>query len=60
MSLSQQKFWLDCTPSYMNDEGASGNRHGFYANAHPAGTVDFYRMLAAWRDRNILSELEFR
>ncbi len=60
MSVSQRKFWVECTPSYMNDEGASGNRHGFYANAHPAGTVDFYRMLAAWREVNTLSELEFR
>ncbi len=59
MSVSQRKFWLECTPSYMNDEGASNNRHGFYANAHPAGTVDFYRMLAEWRERNQLSELEF-
>lgn len=59
MSVSQRKFWLECTPSYMNDEGASNNRHGFYANAHPAGTVDFYRMLAEWRERNELSELEF-
>jgi cation diffusion facilitator CzcD-associated flavoprotein CzcO len=59
MSVSQRKFWVECTPSYMNDEGASNNRHGFYANAHPAGTVDFYKMLAAWRERNVLSELEF-
>ncbi len=60
MSVSQRKFWVECTPSYMNDEGGSGNRHGFYANAHPAGTIDFYRMLSAWREKNALTELEFR
>ncbi|WP_404478638.1 flavin-containing monooxygenase [Novosphingobium sp. BL-52-GroH] len=60
MSISQRKFWIECTPSYMNGEGEKNNPHGFYANAHPAGTVDFYRMLAEWRDEGALSGLKLR
>lgn len=59
MSRMQLKFWIDCTPSYMNGEGERDNPHGFYANAHPAGTVDFYKMLAAWREQENLPGLEF-
>jgi cyclohexanone monooxygenase len=58
MSRTQMKFWVDCTPSYMNGEGEKDNPHGFYANTHPAGTVDFYRMLAAWRAQGDLQGLE--
>ncbi len=60
MSVSQRSFWVDCTPSYMNGEGERDNPHGFYANAHPAGTVEFYRMLAAWRDEGFCKGLEFQ
>ncbi len=50
-------FWIDCTPSYMNGEGERDNPHGFYANAHPAGTIDFYKMLATWRSHQDLKGL---
>jgi cation diffusion facilitator CzcD-associated flavoprotein CzcO len=60
MSRMQLKFWIDCTPSYMNGEGERDNPHGFYANAHPAGTIDFYKMLAAWRSQAELKGLELR
>jgi cation diffusion facilitator CzcD-associated flavoprotein CzcO len=58
MSRMQLKFWIECTPSYMNSEGERDNPHGFYANAHPAGTVDFYKMLRGWQARGDLDGLE--
>jgi len=58
LSISQLKFWVECTPSYMNGEGKSDDPHGFFANLHPAGTVGFYRMLADWRSDGSFSGLE--
>lgn len=58
LSISQFKFWVECTPSYMNGEGTSDDVHGFFANLHPAGTVAFYRMLADWRAENQMRGLE--
>jgi cyclohexanone monooxygenase len=59
LSYSQQKFWVECTPSYFNGEGSNENPHGFFANVHPAGPVAFYQMLADWRARGDLCGLEF-
>src|SRR3546814_13130556 len=30
LSFSQQKFWIECTPSYFNGEGSNENPHGFF------------------------------
>ncbi len=49
LSISQLKFWVECTPSYMNGEGESEDPNGFFANLHPAGTVGFYNKLRNWR-----------
>jgi cation diffusion facilitator CzcD-associated flavoprotein CzcO len=58
LSFSQHKFWVECTPSYMNGEGTSNDPHGFFANLHPAGAVGFYKMLADWRAKGDLQGLE--
>ncbi len=57
-SISQLKFWVDCTPSYMNGEGDNEDPNGFFANLHPAGTVGFYNKLRAWRVEGSLQGLE--
>lgn len=57
MTFSEQKFWIECTPSYFNDEGEKGNRDGFFANLHPAGTVGFYEKLRLWREEGKLAGL---
>ena len=58
LSFSQHKFWVECTPSYMNGEGTSSDPHGFFANFHPAGAIGFYRILADWRRQGGLRGLE--
>jgi hypothetical protein len=58
LSFAQLKFWVDCTPSYMNGEGNNDDPHGFFANLHPAGPVVFYQMLADWRAADTLAGLE--
>jgi len=58
MSISQLKFWVDCTPSYMNGEGDNDDPNGFFASLHPAGTVGFYNGLRAWRKEGSMQGLE--
>ncbi|MEM8660803.1 MAG: NAD(P)/FAD-dependent oxidoreductase [Pseudomonadota bacterium] len=58
LSISQLKFWVECTPSYMNGEGESEDPNGFFANLHPAGTVGFYNKLRDWRKAGTLEGLE--
>ncbi|MEM8497114.1 MAG: NAD(P)/FAD-dependent oxidoreductase [Pseudomonadota bacterium] len=60
MSISQLKFWVDCTPSYMNGEGDNDDPNGFFANLHPAGTVGFYNKLREWREEGSLLGLDVR
>lgn len=57
LSVSQHKFWVECTPSYMNSEGKNDDPHGFFANLHPAGPVVFYQKLADWRAEGKLAGL---
>ena len=58
MSISQLKFWVDCTPSYFNGEGSNDDPNGFFANLHPAGTVGFYNKLRAWRQEGSIEGLD--
>ncbi|MEL7028749.1 MAG: NAD(P)/FAD-dependent oxidoreductase, partial [Pseudomonadota bacterium] len=60
LTFSQHKFWVECTPSYMNGEGTSDDPNGFFANLHPAGPVAFYQMLEDWRSAGELAGLEFK
>jgi len=58
MSVSQARFWVDCTPSYFNGEGDNDDPNGFFANLHPAGTVGFYNKLREWRAEGNLNGLD--
>ncbi|API58634.1 monooxygenase [Tardibacter chloracetimidivorans] len=58
LSISQRKFWQDCTPSYFTTEGDTANPHGMFANIPPVGPIQFYQDLEAWRARGDLKGLE--
>lgn len=49
LSHMHQRFWGECTPGYYNSEGAQTNRHGFQAENHGAGPIEFFKGLEAWR-----------
>lgn len=59
-TISQLKYWVECTPSYFNGEGTSDDPNGFFANLHPAGTVGFYEAMAQWRDADLMEGLELK
>jgi cyclohexanone monooxygenase len=54
-----QQFLEECTPGYYNNEGKPGERsgqNGFYGG----GSVEFFRILRAWRAEGALRGLELR
>ncbi len=46
-----------CTPGYYNNEGNTGKGKGFFEGHYGEGAVQFYNLLAAWRDRGDLNGL---
>ncbi|MGX6509018.1 flavin-containing monooxygenase [Rhodococcus sp. SJ-2] len=45
-----QAFYADCTPSYLDNEGDSGNPDGLVAANYGGGPIQFFDLLARWRD----------
>jgi hypothetical protein len=43
-------FFADCTPSYLNSEGDSDNPDSLSAAGYGGGPVEFFELLAQWRD----------
>jgi len=60
--ISQQGFMsqyqTECTPGYYNGEGKAGGGEGFLEGQYPEGPVQFYNLLAKWRDEGSLEGLE--
>ncbi len=57
MAVVAQQFLEDCTPGYYNNEGKPAERsgqNGFYGG----GSVEFFRILQAWRAAGDLQGLE--
>ncbi len=62
--ISQQGFMsqyqTECTPGYYNGEGKAGGGEGFLEGQFPEGPVQFYNLLANWRNEGSLEGLERR
>jgi len=62
--ISQQGFMsqyqTECTPGYYNGEGKAGGGEGFLEGQYPEGPVQFYNLLANWRNEGSLEGLERR
>ncbi|MBH0119135.1 NAD(P)/FAD-dependent oxidoreductase [Rhodococcus sp. HM1] len=43
-------FYADCTPSYLDNEGDIGNPDGLAAANYGGGPVQFFELLARWRE----------
>ena len=53
------KFFEECTPGYYNNEGKPGERSGQNTN-YGGGPVEFFQVLADWREAGGFDGLEFR
>jgi hypothetical protein len=58
LSVSQQKFWRECTP-YFTAEGENDNPHGIFTNVPPVGPVKFHKNLEEWRNTGDFDGLTF-
>ncbi|WP_166875170.1 NAD(P)/FAD-dependent oxidoreductase [Salinibacterium sp. ZJ450] len=57
-SPSQLKFLRECTPSYTNGEGKPDDENRFVAGRYPGGPIEFFAVLARWREADSLEGLE--
>ena len=53
------KFFEECTPGYYNNEGKPGERNG-QNSQYGGGPVEFFNLLAQWREQGDLAGLELR
>lgn len=54
-----RKYQETCTPGYYNVEGKNTGQ-AFIDNQYPEGPVPFFRMLAAWREKDDFSGLKIQ
>ncbi len=54
-----QEFLASCTPGYYNNEGKPAEGRGL-TDIYGGGPVEFYDLLARWRDDGQMRGLEFR
>jgi cyclohexanone monooxygenase len=59
-STANSRFFMECTPGYYNSEGAAGNKQGFFSETYGAGSLHYFRVLAAWRDAGTLPGMVLR
>ncbi|MBV1904999.1 MAG: NAD(P)/FAD-dependent oxidoreductase [Pseudomonadales bacterium] len=57
-SGSAEQLYIKCTPGYYNNEGASGNRNGFFSGQFGGGPGKFFKILSDWRDEGSLKGLD--
>jgi cyclohexanone monooxygenase len=53
-----ERFFLECTPGYYNNEGNADRRNGLISNAFGGGPVAFFDLLKRWRDEGGLRGLD--
>jgi len=58
LAKSGEKFFKECTPGYYNNEGKSDKGYGFIQNAYGGGPVEFFKLLAEWRETGELEGLD--
>lgn len=51
LARRSERFYRECTPGYYNSEGAEGNKRGFFTEGYGAGSVRFFEVLKAWREK---------
>ncbi len=58
LARNNLSFLEDCTPGYYNNEGKPGDRSG-QNTSYGKGSVQFFELLAKWRDEGTLAGLHF-
>ncbi|MEM7540002.1 MAG: NAD(P)/FAD-dependent oxidoreductase [Pseudomonadota bacterium] len=53
-----EKFFAECTPGYYNNEGKLDKENGFLSNVYGGGPVEFFEMLADWREEGTLKGMD--
>lgn len=51
LARRSERFYRECTPGYYNSEGSEGNKRGFFTEGYGAGSVRFFEVLKAWREK---------
>jgi cation diffusion facilitator CzcD-associated flavoprotein CzcO len=53
------KFWAECTPGYLNNEGAGGG-DGFRMVLYGGGSIEYFDILEDWRSKHLERDLGVR
>lgn len=54
------QYFVDCTPSYLTNEGRLDDPRGHFAGSYGKGAIAFFELLAEWRKDGELEGLSLR
>ena len=57
-AMNNAKFQAECTPGYYNNEGQPGIADGFLSGQYGGGPIEFFQILADWREEGNMAGLE--
>lgn len=49
-AIDLRKYYLDCTPGFLNNEGDIDSKNGFLDSTFGAGPIEYEKKLKEWRD----------
>jgi cyclohexanone monooxygenase len=58
LKANNQKFFMECTPGYYNNEGKPGQGNSLLDGQYGGGPEEFFEILRKWRDEGTLRGLE--
>jgi cyclohexanone monooxygenase len=58
LKANNQKFFMECTPGYYNNEGKPGQGNSLLDAQYGGGPEEFFQIIRKWRDEGSLRGLE--
>jgi cyclohexanone monooxygenase len=58
LKANNQKFFMECTPGYYNNEGKPGQGNSLLDAQYGGGPEEFFQIIRNWRDEGALRGLE--
>jgi cyclohexanone monooxygenase len=58
LKANNQKFFMECTPGYYNNEGKPGQGNSLLDAQYGGGPEEFFQIIRDWRDEGSLRGLE--
>lgn len=59
-AIDLTKYFLDCTPGFLNNEGNVEGKSTFLGGTYGGGPIEYEKIITAWREDEIDQDMELR